>query len=67
MQETWVWSLGSEDPLENGMVTHSSIPTWRIPMDRETWRATLHGDEESDTTEQLSSHTLSNVVATDHM
>ena len=32
--ETWVWSLGQEDPLEEGMATHSSILAWRIPMDR---------------------------------
>ena len=31
MQETWVQSLGWEDPLEKGMATHSSIPAWRIP------------------------------------
>ena len=31
MQETWVWSLGSEDPLEKGMATHSSILAWKIP------------------------------------
>ena len=31
MQETWVWSLGQEDPWEKEMVTHSSILTWRIP------------------------------------
>ena len=31
MQETWVQSLGWEDPLENGKVTHSSILAWRIP------------------------------------
>ena len=31
MQETQVQSLGSEDPLEKGMATHSSILTWRIP------------------------------------
>ena len=30
-QETWVASLGQEDPLENGMATHSSIVAWRIP------------------------------------
>ena len=29
MLETWVWSLGQEDPLEKGMATHSSIPAWR--------------------------------------
>ena len=31
MQETWVQFLGQEDPLEKGMVTHSSILDWRIP------------------------------------
>jgi len=31
MQETWVQSLGQEDPLEEGMATHSSILAWRIP------------------------------------
>ena len=31
MWETWVWSLGREDPLEKGMATHSSILDWRIP------------------------------------
>ena len=30
-QETWVWSLGWEDPLEEGMATHSSILAWKIP------------------------------------
>ena len=41
--ETWVRSLGWEDPLEKGMATHSSILAWRIPMDRGAWRATVHG------------------------
>ena len=31
MQETWVRSLGQEDPLEKEMTTHSSIPAWEIP------------------------------------
>ena len=38
MQETWVLSLGWEDPLEEGMATNSSILAWRIPMDRGTWQ-----------------------------
>ena len=42
MQETWVQSLGWDDPLEKGMATHSSILAWRIPMDREAWWATVH-------------------------
>ena len=32
MRETWVRSLGSEDPLEKGKATHSSILAWRIPL-----------------------------------
>ena len=43
MQKTWVPSLGWEDPLEEGMATHSSILAWRIPMDRGTWRARVRG------------------------
>ena len=43
MQETWVPSLDREDPLENGMATHSSILASKIPMDREAWWATDHG------------------------
>ena len=42
MQETQVQSLGREDPLEEGMATHSSILAWRIPMDRRAWRAAVH-------------------------
>ena len=37
-----VQSLGQEDPLEEGMATHSSILAWRIPMDRETWWVIVH-------------------------
>ena len=43
MWETWVQSLGWEDPLEEGMATHSSILAWRIPMDRGAWWAIVHG------------------------
>ena len=38
VQETWVQSLGQEDPLEKGMVTHSSILAWRIPWTEEPSR-----------------------------
>ena len=47
-------SLVWEDPLEEGMATHSSILAWRIPMDRGAWQAIAHGVTESDTTECLS-------------
>jgi len=40
--ETWLQSLGWEDPLEESMVTHFSILAWRIPMDRGTWQAAVH-------------------------
>ena len=50
MQETWVQSLGWEDPLEEGMATHSSILAWRILMDREAWWATVLRVSELDTT-----------------
>ena len=52
MQETWVSSLGREDPLEKEMVTHSSILAWKIPWTEEPGR--LYGPwglRESDMTE----------------
>ena len=42
-QETWVRSLGWEDPLEAGMEAHSSILAWRIPVDSGDWQATENG------------------------
>ena len=48
-RETWVRSLGWEDPLEEGMATHSSIIAWRIPMVREARRATVQGVAKSRT------------------
>ena len=47
MRETWVRSLGWEDPLEKGKATHSSILVWRIPR-------TVWSRKEPDTTGQLS-------------
>ena len=45
MWETWVWSLGWEGPLEEGMATHFSILAWRIPMNTGAWWATVHGHD----------------------
>ena len=50
-QETRVPSLGWEDPLEEGVATHSSILAWRIPIDRGAWHATVPGVAELDATE----------------
>ena len=54
VQETWVRSLGQEDPLEKEMATLSSILAWRIPSTEEPDVGySLWGGKESDTTEQL--------------
>ena len=58
MQETWVPSLGWEDPLEKGMATHSSILAWEIPWTEEPGRLQSMGCKELDMTEQLSARTL---------
>ena len=51
IQETWVRSLGREDPLEKEMTTHSSILAWRIPWTEEPGRLQSMGSQGSDTTE----------------
>ena len=56
MQETQVLSLGQEDPLEEGMATHSSILAWRIPWRRSLVGYSPCGRKESDTTERLHFH-----------
>ena len=53
MWETWVRSLGREDPLEKEMVTHSGILAWRIPWTEELGGLQSTGHKESDTTERL--------------
>ena len=45
MQETWVRSLGREDPLEKEMATHSSTPAWRIPWREEPGRLQSMGSQ----------------------
>ena len=58
MWETWVRSLGREDPLEKEMATHSSIFAWRIPWMEELGGLQSTGHKESDTTERLHFHFL---------
>ena len=45
MQETWVQSLGGEDPLEKGMAIHSNILAWRIPWTEDPGRSQLMGSQ----------------------
>ena len=57
MWETQVRPLGQEDPLKEGMATHSSILAWRNPMDRGAWWAIVHRVTNSWTRlKQLSTH-----------
>ena len=51
VKETWIQSLGWEDPLEKEMATHTSILAWekKNPMDRGAWQATVHGVAKSRT------------------
>ena len=48
-QETWVRSLGQEDPLEEAMATHSSILAWRIPQTEEPGGLQFVGSQKSGT------------------
>ena len=56
MWETWVRSLGQEDPLEKEMATHSSILAWRIPWMEELGGLQSTGRQELVTTERLHFH-----------
>ena len=47
MQETWVQSLGQEDPLEKEMANHSSIPAWETPWTEEPGRLQSMGLQKS--------------------
>ena len=62
MQETWIWSLGQEDPLEEGMATHSDILDRRIPWTEEPGSLSQWGPKEWDMTEQLSTYTCMHKV-----
>ena len=55
--ETWVRSLGGEDPLEEGMATHASVLAWRIAWTEEPGGLQSLGSQESDMTEYARKHT----------
>ena len=58
MQQTWVWSLGWEDPLEKGMAPDSSILAWRIPWTEEPGRLQSMGSQRVRYDWMTNSHTL---------
>ena len=60
MQETWVLSLGWQDPLEEEMATHSSILAWEILWTEESGRLQSMGSQRVDTTEHT--HTQAHVL-----
>ena len=62
IQETWVWSLGQEDPLEKGMTTHSSILAWETHGQRSLAGCGQQGRKESNTTEWLTLFRVRSVV-----
>ena len=66
-QEMQVWSLGQEDPLEEGMATHSSIIAWRISWTEEPGTLQSIVSTQLDTTEQLSMHTHMHTRMHTHM
>ena len=53
IRDTWVQSLGQEDPTEKEMATHSSTLAWRIPWREEPGRLCPWGRKESNTPERL--------------
>ena len=56
MWETWVRSLGQEDPLDKGMATHSSILAWKIPWIEEPGRLQTMGLQSRTRLERLNRH-----------
>ena len=63
MQETWVQSLGWEDPLQKEIGTHSSILAWEIPWTEEPSRLQSKGSQELDTTRGLNHHNIFNKLS----
>ena len=67
VQETWVQSLGWEDPLEEGMATHSSILAQRIPWTEEPGGLQSIGCKESDMAELTEYSTISSLALIIHL
>ena len=67
MQETWVPSLGWEDPLEKEMATHTPYSCLENPMDGGAWWATVHGVTKSQTRLRDFTFTFRSSVALDYL
>ena len=63
MQETWVQSLGLEDPLEKDLATHSSILAWEIPWTEEAGRVQSMGSQRVRRSQSDSAHTAVSVLS----
>ena len=63
MWETWIQSLGWEDPLEEGMTNHSSILVWRIPWTEEPGRPQFTGLQRVGHNKRLSKHARESIIA----
>ena len=61
-QETWIWSLGQQDPLEREMATHFSILAWEIPGTEEPGGLQSMGYQELEMTEWLNTTTNLNAI-----
>ena len=61
-QETWIWSLGQQDPLEREMATHFSILAWEIPGTEEPGGLQSMGYQELEMTEWLKTTTNLNAI-----
>ena len=57
-----LFSLSKNEHAEEGMETHSRVLTWRIPMDRKAWQATVHRVAELDTTKVIGIHTHYSII-----
>ena len=67
MKETWVLSLGQQDPLEKGMATNSTIPAWEIPWTEVLEGYNPWGCKESDMTEQLTLSLFTFIISLVHV
>ena len=65
VQETWAQSLDWEDPLKEGIATQSIVLSWRIPMDRGGWWATVLGVTKNQTHESKHTYTHKRILKTD--